>query len=134
MLHRKQVFEALLSVDNNIQKLDAGNEQVFQLINQPAGKLTLAQLVEQLCRYSGKLIVQALFLKGSHNGTFIDNTTDDEIEGWIKLLKKIGPEYVMIYSIDRTPPEQDLQKISFEELSEIAEMVNRAGIKTKVFG
>ncbi len=134
MLHRKQVFDALLSVDNNIQKLDAGSEKVFQLINQAAGKLTLGQVVEQLCLFSGKLIVQTLFLRGTHNGTFIDNTTDDEIEAWVKLLVKINPEYVMIYSIDRATPEQDLQKISFEKLSEIAEMVNRAGIKTKVFG
>ena len=134
MLHRKQVFDALLSVDNNIQKLDAGSEKVFQLINQAAGKLTLGQVVEQLCLFSGKLIVQTLFLRGTHNGTFIDNTTDDEIEAWIKLLVKINPEYVMIYSIDRATPEQDLQKISFEKLSEIAEIVNRAGIKTKVFG
>jgi hypothetical protein len=40
----------------------------------------------------------------------------------------------MIYPIDRSTPEQDIEKISFEELSEIAKKVNNEGINIKVFG
>lgn len=134
MLHRKDVFDALKAVDKNIQKLDAGSEELFQLINQPAGKLSLEDVVEHLCRFEGKLIVQTLFLRGEHDGKKIDNTSKEEVEAWIELLKKIGPEYVMIYPIDRATPEQGIEKISFDELSAIAEKVNLAGIKTKVFG
>jgi len=134
MLHRKDVFDALESIDDNIQKLDAGSEEMFQRINQPAGKLKLEKIVEQLSRFNGNLIVQSLFLRGSHNGTPVDNTTDDEVNKWIGHLKTINPAYVMIYPIDRATPEQDIEKISFEELSAIAKKVNGEGINTKVFG
>ena len=134
MLHRVDVFNALKAADNNIQKLDAGSEALFQLINQPAGSLSLDKVVEQLCRFEGNLIVQTLFLRGEHKGDSIDNTTEQEVEAWIELLKKIKPKYVMIYPIDRATPEQDIEKVSFDELSAIAEKVNLAGIKTKVFG
>lgn len=134
MLHRPEVFDALKAVDNNIQKLDAGTEELFRLINQPAGKLSLEKVVDQLCRFKGNLIVQTLFLRGTHNGKYVDNTTLPEIDAWISLLKKVAPEYVMIYPIDRATPEQAIEKISFDELTAIAEKVNKAGIKTKVFG
>jgi len=134
MLHRKDVFQALKSVDNNIQKIDAGSEGMFQIINQPSGNLSLEKVVEQLRNFGGNLIIQTLFLRGKHNGSTVDNTSDEEIERWITLLKKVNPKYVMIYPIDRATPEQDLEKISFEELSEIAGKVNGEGINTKVFG
>ncbi len=134
MLHRENVFNALMAVDNNIQKLDAGSERLFQLINQPAGKLKLEHVVDQLCQFNGGLIVQTLFLRGKHKADLIDNTTEQEVNAWISLLKKIRPEYVMIYPIDRATPDDGIEKISFDELSIIAEKVNSAGIKTKVFG
>jgi len=134
MLHREKIYNALKAVDHNIQKLDAGSENLFRLINQPEGKLNLEQVVEHLCNFKGKLIVQTLFLRGIHDGAVIDNTTDHEVDAWISLLRKIDPEYVMIYPIDRATPEQDIEKVSFDELNKIAEKVNLAGIKTKVFG
>jgi len=134
MLNRDKVFNALLKVDNNIQKLDAGTEQMFQLINKPAGKLTLEKVVEYLTQFNGKLIVQTLFLKGGNNGTTIDNTTDKEVNAWLLLLLKVRPEYVMIYPVDRETPDQNIEKISFDILNGIAEKVNETGIKTKVFG
>jgi len=80
------------------------------------------------------VIIQSLFLRGEHEGEKVDNTDPGEIEAWIVLLKQIIPEYVMIYPIDRATPAQNLEKVSFEELTQIAEQVNHIGIKTKVFG
>jgi len=134
MLHRDDVFNALLAVDNNIQKLDAGTESMFQLINKPSGKLTLEKVVEYLRQFERKLIVQTLFLRGESEGKMIDNTKKKEVEAWLSLLQKIEPEYVMIYPVDRETPEQNIEKVSFEELNQIAEKVNNIGIKTKVFG
>jgi wyosine [tRNA(Phe)-imidazoG37] synthetase (radical SAM superfamily) len=134
MLLRENVFSALLKVDKNIQKLDAGTEYLFQQINQPSGNLNLETVVDQLCRFNGKVIVQTLFLKGENKGVTIDNTKLDEVKSWLKLLEKIQPEYVMIYPVDRATPEQNIEKISFDQLNIIAAMVNDIGIKTKVFG
>jgi wyosine [tRNA(Phe)-imidazoG37] synthetase (radical SAM superfamily) len=133
-LHREKVFKALMKIDNNIQKLDAGTEHTFQQINMPSGKLSLDMLTENLCKFDGRLIIQSLFLRGTHNGSVIDNSSEEEVAAWVLRLKKIKPEYVMIYPIDRPTPELNIEKISFEELNRIAARVNEAGIKTKVFG
>ena len=134
MLDRDHVFNALLKVDNNIQKLDAGTQEMFSRINQPGGKLTLDKVVEQLCMFDGRLIIQTLFLRGEHNGSRFDNTTDEEISQWLEKLKKIKPEYVMIYPVDRATPEQNIERVSFSELEKISSRVEAIGIKTKVFG
>ena len=134
MLDRDHVFNALLKVDNNIQKLDAGTQEMFSRINQPGGKLTLDKVVEQLCMFDGRLIIQTLFLRGEHNGSRFDNTTDAEISEWLEKLKKIKPEYVMIYPVDRATPEQNIERVSFSELEKISSRVEAIGIKTKVFG
>lgn len=133
MLHRKDVFDALLMVDENIQKLDAGTEKTFQQINQPCGKLKLEKLVGQLKDFDGAVIIQSLFLRGVHKGQYIDNTTGAEVEAWIGHLRHIRPRYVMIYPIDRATPEEALVKVPFDELSQIAKKVRDAGIRTKVF-
>lgn len=134
LLQRESVFQSLEKVDCNIQKLDAGSDETFMLINQPAGNLKLDDIVHNLKKFNGKLIIQSLFLRGSHNGKQIGNTSEEEIRKWIGLLKEIRPEYVMIYPIDRATPEQDLERIPFDELNGIARQVNEAGIRTKVFG
>jgi wyosine [tRNA(Phe)-imidazoG37] synthetase (radical SAM superfamily) len=134
MLHREKIFKALLKTDNNIQKLDAGTEKLFRQINQPSGSLNLDTVVGQLCRFNGKLIIQSLFLRASHKGEKIDNTSPEALDAWLEKLLMINPQYVMIYPVDRETPLNSVEKISFDELNRIAAMVNQAGIRTKVFG
>lgn len=133
MLHKHKVVAALKKTEMNIQKLDSGIENTFNLINQTAKGLSFEKIVGGLLAFEGKLIIQTLFLRGEYNGHFIDNTTPEEIDAWLKLLVKINPEYVMIYPIDRGTPAKNLQKISEEQLNEIASQVEQAGIKTKVY-
>ena len=73
-----------------------------------------------------------MFLRGEFEGKAIDNTTDSEVDGLIELYKAIGPEEVMIYSIDRKTPAEHLVKVSREELDVIAEKIRRHGIKVQV--
>jgi len=132
-LHKKSVKEVLKKVDKNIQKLDAGSNEMFQRINQPLGNLTLDRIVEKLLSFEGKLIIQTLFIRGNYNGKHIDNTTEIEILKWLDIVKKINPEYVMIYPIDRDTPAKDLVKISASELDAISKRIMDAGIKTEVY-
>ena len=133
LIHKEKIRRALKKVDKNILKLDTGIEATFRLLNQPSGKLSLAQLIENLQRFDGKLILQTLFLRGYYNGHYIDNTTEEEVEAWLPLVKKINPQYVMIYPIDRGTPVKELIKISEEELKKIAERVEAVGVKTEVY-
>ena len=133
MLHKSKVKEALKKTDKNIQKLDTGIEETFQLLNQPVGNLTLEKIINNLLSFEGKLIIQTLFVRGNHNGNFIDNTTATEIEAWLEVVKKINPEYVMIYPIERGTPAKGLEKIPKDELKAIAEKVEAIGVKTEVY-
>ncbi len=133
MLHKPTVVEALKKVDKNIQKLDSAVESTFQLINQAANGLTLSKIIDGLVSFDGKLIIQTLFFRGNYNGNIIDNTTKEEVDAWLNVLKKINPEYVMIYPIDRGTPAKGLEKISEKELLAIAAKVEEIGIEAKVY-
>ena len=79
------------------------------------------------------MVIQTLFLRGTHNGKKIDNTTDEEINLWLDHLKKIKPRKTMIYVIDRETPEKNLEKLSKEEMSSIAERVKSLGFNVEYY-
>lgn len=127
------VVAALRKVDNNILKLDSAIDETMRLIDQPASpSFTCEKVIEQLAQFSGQCVVQTMFLRGTHDGKKIDNTTQEEIEALIKAYKRIAPRQVMIYSIDRKTPEKQLEKVSHEELEAIASQIRAEGINVMV--
>lgn len=133
MLSKATVFEALKKVDNNILKLDSAIPSTMRIINKPTSNGVLPEgVIADLKRFNGKCIVQTMFLRGEHNNKKIDNTTDIEIEALIEAYKEIAPQEVMIYSIDRKTPEENLEKVSSEELLAIGKRIEEAGIKVQV--
>ena len=92
----------------------------------------MARTVELLKEFEGKLIIQTMFLRGEYAGQAIDNTADNEVEAWLKLIEEIAPRQVMVYSLDRDTPCQTLEKVSKEELMAIAERVRALGIECSV--
>ena len=133
LIHKPHVKETLFRIDDCILKLDAGSEEMFHRINRPSGNVKLADIIDELVSFKGKLIIQTLFLRGEYNGERIDNTSDFEIDLWLKHLKRINPQSVMIYCIDRATPARDLEKVSVEEMEMIAEKVRKLGIKAEVY-
>lgn len=131
-IHREDVRRALMRVDNNILKLDSAFDATVQLINKPQGAYTVARTVELLKMFEGKLIIQTMFLRGEYLGQRIDNTTDEEVEAWLRLVTEIAPRQVMVYSLDRDTPCQTLEKVGKEELNAIAERVRAIGIECSV--
>lgn len=132
-IHETSVFEALLKLDNNILKLDAGTEEMFRIINNPVETFDFGRMILDLEKFKGRLIIQTMFLKGFLKGKPVDNTSDQEVSEWIKLLKKIRPLEVMIYPIARATPARELEKVSHKEMEGIALKVRAAGIEAKVF-
>lgn len=133
MAAKPRVKQALLTVDNNILKLDSAVAHTMRLINRPASANVLpAGIIEDLAEYGGKCIVQTMILRGEHDGERIDNTTPAEIDALIDAYKRIGPQEVMIYSIDRKTPEEHLEKVPREELEAIGRRISEAGIKVQV--
>ena len=124
-----EVAEALKRVDNNILKLDSAIEPTMRIIDRPNDPaFTAERVIDALCQFSGTGIIQTMILRGEHNGTAIDNTTDEEVNALIEAYKRIRPREVMIYSLDRSTPEEHLRKVEKPELDRIAARIRAAGI------
>ena len=128
------VAEALKRVDNNILKLDSAVEKTMQMIDRPNSPgFTVEKVIEGLKQFSGTGIIQTMFLRGTYNGEPVDNTTPEEVGALVEAYKKINPREIMIYSLDRSTPAEQLKKVEKEELLEIAKFIEReTGIPVNV--
>ena len=133
MIHDPGVFGALLKLDNNILKLDAGSDRMFKLINNPVLPVNFYDLIRNLQKFEGKLIIQSMFLRGFFRDQPVDNTTGEEVDEWIRHITVINPKMVMIYPVARATPVHALEKIPVAELEEIAGKVRKVGVEAKVY-
>jgi len=129
---RKNIRHALLKVDQNVLKLDTGYEETFRVLNHPPESIRLSDIIHNLKSFNGKLIVQTLFIRGSYQGKWIDNTTEKEISELLKLYQDIYPEMVMVYTFARGTPIEGLDRISYQELKNIADRIEELGIRTQI--
>lgn len=132
-LHKPEVVNALKTIERNILKLDSAINSTLQSLNLPVNnQLTVDYLVEGLKNFEGHFILQTLFVRGSYNGKNFDNTSPEEIDAWLNVIKQVRPSEVMIYTIARDTPIDSLQKISKDELMAIARKIKELGIKVQV--
>ena len=134
MIGREEVREALLKVDNNILKLDSAFDATVRQIDLPRGDYSVARTVENMKRFDGRLIIQTMFLRGEYGGRTVDNTTEEEVSAWLARIAEIAPHQVMVYTIDRDTPAENLRKVSVPELRAIAARVEALGIPCSVAG
>ena len=133
MLHRPEVVAALRKVDNNILKLDTVSDDYVRRVDRPAAAaFSAAKVVDALAAFAGHVVVQTLFMGGEHDGRSVDNTGEEYVGPWIEALRRIGPQKVMVYTIDRETPAPHLRKASPETLDAIAERVREAGFEVEV--
>ena len=133
MAGKPAVADALRKVDNNILKLDSAMPHTFRVLNRPTSPNCLPEgVIADLKRFSGNCIVQTIMIRGEYDGERFDNTTDVELDALLSAYLEIRPREVMLYSIDRKTPAENLVKVSKEELERIAEHFRSAGIKVQV--
>lgn len=133
MINNENIINALKKVDNNMLKIDTAINETFHLLNKPLIKLELKEIISNLKKFNGDLIIQSLFVRAEINGRIIDNTTENEINEWLKVLALIKPRLVMIYPISREPAHKNVKKISKPELDKIAERVKTIGLQTEIY-
>ena len=132
-IHRDSVRRALLRVDNNILKLDSAFDATVRRMNNPqSASYTVRGIVEAMKRFDGRMILQTMFLRGECGGQPVDNTTEEEVSAWLRLVAEIRPQQVMVYSLDRDTPCPTLEKVTKEELQAIAARVEALGIPCSV--
>ena len=133
MIHRQQVHDALMKVDNNILKLDSAMPHTFRVLNRPTSPNCLPDgVIADLKRFKEQCVVQTIMVRGEYDGEHFDNTTDEELDALLSAYLEIGPREVMLYSIDRKTPAENLEKVSKEELEKIAQRFRDAGITVQV--
>ena len=147
MIHRQQVHDALMRVDNNILKLDTVDPIYINKVDHPNGTYDVDLIIERLKAFRGHVIIQTMFMRGSikrsmvrsalplgssKNGQWsmepVDNTGEEYVGPWLEAVKEIKPQQVMIYTIDRETPAQGLLKATHEQLDAIRDRVIAAGI------
>jgi len=129
LIEKPDVFEALKLVDNNILKLDTVNTDYIQAVNRPTGRYDVNALIERMKQFEGHCIVQTMFMHGKMEGRDVSNLAEEYVAPWLETVKEINPQQVMIYTIDRETPDQDLLKATHEELDAIVARIEALGIK-----
>ena len=139
MIRRKEVHDALMQVDNNIQKLDTVDPNYINKVDRPNGNYNVNRIIEGLKAFHGHVIIQTMFMRGQETGDrrqesgdgsqeSVDNTGEEFVAPWLEAVKDIKPQQVMIYTIDRETPTQGLLKATHEQLDAIRDRVIAAGI------
>lgn len=133
MAGKAAVADALRTVDNNILKLDSAMPRTFRVLNRPVSPNCLPEgVIADLKQFGGQCVVQTIMVRGEYNGERVDNTTDDELDALLSAYLQIRPREVMLYSIDRKTPAENLEKVSKEELERIAQRFRDSGITVQV--
>ena len=137
MIHRQQVHDALMLVDDNILKLDTVSPTYINKVDRPNGQYDVSTIIERMKAFNGHIIIQTMFMRGSarvkgEDGGWkeesVDNTTEEYVIPWLDAVRQIKPQQVMVYTIDRETPARGLEKASREQLDAIRDCVIAAGI------
>jgi len=125
------IHNALSKVDYNILKLDSVNEETIRLINCPSGNFNLSVILENLGNFKN-LTVQSMFFRGIYKNKPVDNSTGPDVDALVETISGLNPEHVMLYTISRDTPVDNLRKIKSVELEEIAEKFRNKGLDVSV--
>jgi wyosine [tRNA(Phe)-imidazoG37] synthetase (radical SAM superfamily) len=133
-IHRPQVHDALMRVDDNILKLDTIDPLYINKVDRPNGAYDVNAIIERMKAFNGHIIIQTMFMRGETEGSregekeSVDNTTEEYVGPWLEVVKSIKPQQVMVYTIDRETPALGLEKATHEQLDAIRDRVIAAGI------
>lgn len=124
-LHRPDVQKALDKVDFTYVKLDAGCDELVELINRPHNGSKLKRLVDLLKNHKSTLVVQTCFMKGLWRGRLIDNTQTQALMRWCDCMKEMHPSWIEIFSIDPKKTSPLLRPISLKELERLSRIIHQ---------
>ena len=132
MINSQAVVDALKKVDMNILKLDSALNDTVMAVNRPTADYSVDKTVNLLKQFGGDFILQTMFFAGDVNGLHINNMEDAELSAWLKVVDLLRPKTVMIYTIARDTPEQNLRKATHNELETIKNKILELGVNVQV--
>jgi len=121
LMNREDVRNTLSKLDIVVAKLDAHNEEIFQMINQPADNITFKKTIDGIKKFkkifTGKLAFQIMFIYD--NMQYVDEIA--------QLTSSIVPDEVQINTPLRTCPVQPLAE---KQLGHIEKIFKIKGLNT----
>ena len=129
-ISREPVFEALRKVDNPIMKIDAPTDELAARINKPACEYHVQDIVKGLSRFNGDFILQTMFLKSPD----FDSSSPEVLQGWMDIVRQLKPREIMVYTLDRPAPAQNLKKFTVEEMTALVRPLLDEGFKIQIRG
>jgi wyosine [tRNA(Phe)-imidazoG37] synthetase (radical SAM superfamily) len=108
------IHAALERIDMPMMKLDAGDPQTFQAINQPAKSIDFWEIVAGLGSLPN-LMIQSMLIDGK-----VSNVRGDAFRSWVDLLIDLKPREIHIYSLDRPTACDDVETVGPHMLQSIA--------------
>ncbi len=127
---RPEVFKALCKVDNPIMKIDAPTNDLIAKINNPEPGYDIAKVVKSLEQFNGNFVLQTCMLRSPD----FDSASDEVINGWMDIVRHLKPREIMVYTIDRPTPAQNLQKFKVEEMERLVSPLLEEGFKIQIKG
>lgn len=129
-VHIPEIFKALEKVDRPIMKIDAPTNELIEKINHPAPGYDIAGVVEALKQFKGNFVLQTIFLKSND----FDSSSPEVLDGMKRIIHEIRPRKVMVYTIDRPTPEENLVIFTPERMRELMEPLMPEGTALQVNG
>jgi len=126
-VNHADIKKAIDRLDVKIMKLDCGNEAYFKKFNIPVPGLTLNNIVDGLTSMEN-ITIQSLFAGGTGG-----NYNPQNIDDWIKLLQIIAPDFVQIYTLDRSYPSAKIIPLEKNELQQIKSKVSAVNINCEIY-
>ncbi len=124
------VVDALRKLDIRFMKLDCGDEMTFKRFNRPASGVTLDGIIDNLSKMDTPIIFQTMLADGKSG-----NFNRSSINGFVAAVRKIMPDSIQLYSLDRPTPDGSLRGLTKEQLQELSEgIVLETGVSVEIFG
>ena len=119
LLSREEVRERLREADLVIPSLDASSAETFKVINRPHPSVKFPEMAEGIRKFretfNGKLYLEIMIIDGL-------NDSEEEINGFIPLIKRINPDIVQINTVARPPAYRNAGSAPPEKLRRIREL------------
>ena len=129
-LESRKMISAMNRLDERMIKVDAGNEAVLKIINNPLIRAGLQKVISG-SRSLDDCIVQSLFIKGDDE---VANSMDRYIEDWMEVVGIIKPKAVHLYTLRYVPSQPNLMPADEDLLYTIAsKLKRRTMIEASVF-
>ena len=112
-----EIVSTLGLMDAPMMKLDAGDEDTFQMINQPIGNIKFQDILSAL-KEVPNLMIQTMLLDGD-----ISNIRGEAYHAWVSALVSLAPLKTHIYSIARPTAKLNLKPVLMEKLKSIADVL-----------